>query len=274
MEQDSLASLDDWVGRIHLGDCLEAMRRMPSESIKTVVTSPPYNIKQSTGHGFERPPGGWWKMPGLVEGYDAHDDAMPHDEYVEWQRECLSAMLRVLRPDGAIFYNHKWRVQGGLHQDRQDIVQGFPVRQVIIWERSGGVNFNPGYFMPNYEVIYLIAKPDFVVVEGRAWGCVWRIHHELNNPHPAAFPFALPDRCIRAAGKGVVLDPFIGSGTTALAAVSNGQDWIGIEKSASYMGQAEDRIERWTQRMQGRLSLEGSSNGCPVGASAGEELFA
>ena len=266
-------SLTEWVGRIHLGDCLEVMQQMPAESIKTVVTSPPYNIKQSTGHGFERPPGGWWKSPGLVQGYDAHDDAMPHDEYVAWQRECLTAMLRLLRSDGVIFYNHKWRVQGGLHQDRHDIVDGFPVRQIIIWERSGGINFNLGYFMPNYEVIYVIANPDFVIAEGREWGCVWRMHHELNNPHPAAFPVELPDRCIRASGEGIVLDPFMGSGTTALAAIANGQDWVGVEKSANYISGAEARIRRCSASMQGRLPLKGSLPRSSANADGNAGIF-
>ena len=43
---------------------------------------------------------------------------MPHDEYVKWQRDCLTEMMRLIPKDGAIFYNHKWRVQGGLLQDR------------------------------------------------------------------------------------------------------------------------------------------------------------
>ena len=266
--------LAEWVGQIHSGDCLAIMREMPSESIKTVVTSPPYNIKQSTGRGFERSPGGWWQTPRLVEGYDAHDDAMPHGAYVDWQRECLAEMLRLLRPDGAIFYNHKWRTQGGLLQDRQDIVGGFPVRQVIIWERSGSVNCNPSYFAPNYEVIYLIAKPDFVVAEGRAWGCVWRMHHALDNPHPAPFPLSLPDRCIRAAGEGVVLDPFIGSGTTALAAIANGQEWVGIEKSAAYVAQAEERIERERRRLQDRLPLRWARTERQLAPAADGTLFA
>ena len=57
---------------------------------------------------------------------------MPHSAYVGWQCRCLAEMMRLLRPGGAIFYNHKWRVQKVLLQDRQDIVAGFPVRQVII----------------------------------------------------------------------------------------------------------------------------------------------
>lgn len=76
--------------------------------------------------------GGKWSNAALINGYKNHNDYMPHDEYVDWQRECLREMLRIIPDGGAIFYNHKWRVQAGLLQDRSDIVQGFPVRQIII----------------------------------------------------------------------------------------------------------------------------------------------
>ena len=174
------------------GDCVELMRALPEESIRMVVTSPPYNIKNSTGNGLKDGRGGKWPSAALQNGYSEHDDCMPHDEYVDWQRECLAGMMRVLRPDGAIFYNHKWRVQNGLLQDRHDIVDGFPVRQIIIWQRAGGINFNPGYFLPNYEVIYLIAKPEFrLAPKANAYGSVWSIKQEHDNPHPAPFPIDL-----------------------------------------------------------------------------------
>ncbi len=221
------------------------MREIPDESVKVVVTSPPYNIKNSVGNGLKNGNGGKWPKAALQNGYDGHDDCMPHEKYVSWQRRCLAEMMRVLRPDGAIFYNHKWRVQGGLLQDRSDIVRGFPVRQIIIWQRSGGINFNPGYFLPNYEVIYLIAKPDFKLApKANSMGCVWRINQEHNNPHPAPFPVDLAHRCIQAAGEGPVLDPFMGSGTTAVAAETARVKWIGIEKSADYVGMAESRIAK------------------------------
>lgn len=70
-------------------------------------------------------------------------------------------MMRLLKDDGAIFYNHKWRVQNGLIQDRREIVADFPVRQIIIWRRKGGINFNAGYFLPTYEVIYPYCKKRF-----------------------------------------------------------------------------------------------------------------
>ncbi|MEQ1689265.1 MAG: site-specific DNA-methyltransferase [Sphingopyxis sp.] len=236
-------------GTIHCGDAVAVMRGMVAESIKAVVTSPPYNIKNSTGNGLKDGRGGKWKNAALIDAYDSYDDALNHDDYVAWQRECLSEMMRLLRPDGAIFYNHKWRVQGGLLQDRHDIVSGFPVRQIIIWQRSGGINFNAGYFLPTYEVIYLIAKPDFKLApKANAMGDIWKIPQEMKNGHPAPFPVELAARCIDAVGGGPILDPFMGSGTTAIAAEQRGLEWIGIDISETYCDMARRRIAAATSK--------------------------
>ena len=237
-------SLADWLCKVHQGDCICLMDQMPEESVDLIVTSPPYNIKNSTGNGLKNGSGGKWPQAELIKGYASHDDAMPHEEYVTWQRDCLHAMMRVLREDGAIFYNHKWRVQRGLLQDRADIVEGFPVRQIIIWQRKGGINFNPGYFLPTYEVIYLIAKRKFKLApKANAQGDVWRIQQEMNNPHPAPFPLELAQRCISSTDASVVLDPFIGSGTTAIAAEIAERQWIGIDISETYCKLARRRIK-------------------------------
>lgn len=238
-------SVEKWLNKIHCGDCIEVMNQMPAESVELVVTSPPYNLKNSTGNGMKAgTKTGKWKNNPLQNGYAHHSDEMPHDKYVEWQRNCLTAMMRVLKDDGAIFYNHKWRVQGGLLQDRHDIVEGFPVRQVIIWKRSGGFNFNPGYFLPTYEVIYLICKPNFKLAQGaNAQGDVWDIPQEKNNPHPAPFPIELAQRCIRSTNAQTVLDPFLGSGSTAVAAEACERQWVGIDVSPEYCKLAEQRIE-------------------------------
>ena len=104
--------------------------------------------------------------------------------------------------------------------------------------------------MPNYEVIYLIAKPEFrLAPKANACGSVWNIKQEHNNPHPAPFPVELVERCIRSVGEGIVLDPFIGSGTTAIAAETVGVSWLGIEKSPHYVRMAEERINTYRQRL-------------------------
>ena len=232
-----------WINKVHLGDCIKIMDKMPAGSIDLIVTSPPYNLRTSTGNGMKDGRGGKWERAKLIDGYETHGDNMPHDEYVKWQKACIRSMMRVISDNGAIFYNHKWRVQGGLLQTREDIVSEFPVRQIIIWQRSGGINFNAGYFLPTYEVIYLICKSKFrLASKANAIGDVWNIPQSSNNPHPAPFPVELAQRCIQSTNARIILDPFIGSGTTGIAAESSKRDWIGIEVSKGYCKLARERI--------------------------------
>lgn len=246
------------VDRIVCGDALEIMRSMTDCSVDLVITSPPYNLKNSTGNGMKDGRGGKWKNARLINGYQTHHDNMPHDKYVDWQRTCLSEMLRLIKEDGAIFYNHKWRVQAGLLQDRQDIVAGFPVRQIIIWKRKGGINFNPGYFLPTYEVIYLIAKPKFrLAAKANRYGDVWEFMQEMGNPHPAPFPLHLIERIISSTQANLILDPFVGSGTTAQAAQNLGRHFIGIDVSSEYCEMAQKRLagEIWDLQNPNQLTL-------------------
>jgi modification methylase len=237
--------IERYINKIICGNAVDVMKQMPNESIDLVVTSPPYNLKNSTGNGMKDGRGGKWKNAALVNGYANYDDNMPHEKYVKWQRACLTEMFRLIKDDGAIFYNHKWRVQNGILQDRADIVSGFPVRQIIIWKRKGGINFNPGYFLPTYEVIYLIAKPKFKLApKANAHGDVWEFKQEMKNGHPAPFPVALIDRIITSTTANLILDPFMGSGTTAITAIGNNRDFIGIDISPEYCEMAEKRIKK------------------------------
>lgn len=236
----------DYVNKIIQGDALDVMSRIPNESLDLIITSPPYNLKNSTGNGMKDGRGGKWANAALVKGYSHYADSMPHDEYDKWQNLCLKEMLRTLKPDGAIFYNHKWRVQAGLIQDRRYIIHDLPVRQIIIWRRKGGINFNPGYFLPTYEVIYLIAKPKFKLAKkANAYGDIWEFKQEMKNPHPAPFPVLLIDRIIKSTNAKIVMDPFMGSGTTAIAAILNKIDYIGIDISPDYCDRAKERIANY-----------------------------
>ena len=237
--------LEKFLNKIINADCMDVLKELPDKSVDLVVTSPPYNLKNSTGNGMKDGRGGKWANAALIEGYENYDDCMPNDEYARWQHEVLLELVRVIKDDGAIFYNHKWRVQAGLIQDRRDIVFDVPLRQIIIWKRKGGINFNAGYFLPTYEVIYLIAKKDFKLVpHSNSYGDVWEIMQEQRNDHPAPFPVELIDRIISSTNAQVILDPFMGSGTTAVVAAGLGRDFIGIEKSAKYCKAAMQRLEK------------------------------
>ena len=78
--------------------------------------------------------------------------------------------------------------------------------------------------------------------KANAQGDVWNIPQESNNPHPAPFPVELAQRCIESARPGIVLDPFMGSGTTAIAAEAARRDWIGVDISEDYCKVARERI--------------------------------
>lgn len=235
--------LEKWLGDVHVGDCIKLMDKMPAGSVDLIVTSPPYNLPNSTGNGLKDGRRGTWSSAAPLDGNTENDDAMPYEEYVAWQRDSLTAMMRILRQDGAIFYNHEWHVQGGLLQDRAAIVDGFPVRQIIIWQHDGEINFSPGCFLPTYEVIYLICNPDFrLAPKANALGDVWHIPQEDSNLHPAPFPMELALRCIQATTAQIVCDPYMGSGTTAIAAEASGRKWVGMDISKDYSKLARERI--------------------------------
>lgn len=201
---------------------------------------------------------GKWKNAEIKNGYKDYDDNMPYSEYVKWQRECVSEMYRLIKDDGAIFYNNKNRVQGGLLQDRREIVSDFPLRQIITWKRSGAINFNAGYFLPTTEQIYLICDKSFKLAKGaNKWTDVWEIKQEMKNPHPAPFPEQLIDRIVSSTTGQIILDPFGGSGTTAVSSLKYDRNFIIIEKSNLYCEMAKARIEgREDWRLVGKPSFE------------------
>jgi modification methylase len=235
---------DDFSNKIICGDCLDVMAKMPDKCIDLVVTSPPYNLGiRKTFNNTENWKGKWNNSKLQSTSYDVHDDYMPEDKYCAWQHSVLVESFRLLKDDGAIFYNHKWRVQKGLLQQRPSIVEGLPVRQIIIWEKAGGINFNEGYFLPTYEVIYLIAKPKFKLAsKANAMGDAWKIQQAKGSWHPAPFPLEIALRCVKSSTGTTVLDPFMGSGTVALACKQLNKIYIGIDLSEDYCKKAEQDI--------------------------------
>ena len=235
---------EDFLNKIICGDCLSIMKDIPDQSIDLVVTSPPYNLNvRKTFNNTKDWKGKWNNSKLQSKGYDLHDDYMPEKEYIPWQQSVLKECFRTIKDTGAIFYNHKWRVQNGLYQQRLEIIDGLPLRQIIIWKKAGGINFNEGYFLPTYEVIYIIAKPKFKLApKVNRFGDVWEITQEKGSWHPAPFPVELASRCVQATTGSIILDPFMGSGTVAVAAKQHGKSYIGIDISADYCKQAESRL--------------------------------
>lgn len=86
--------MEKYLNKIICGDCLEIMRQMSDKCVDLVVTSPPYNLKNSTGNGMKPcTTSGKWAGAALQNGYANYGDNMPIDEYNKWQHDCLIEML-------------------------------------------------------------------------------------------------------------------------------------------------------------------------------------
>lgn len=230
-------------------DALEGLRSLPDSSIDLIITSPPYNKCGLNG----RQKGN--NCPGTVDyDGDPDNDNLPEDDYQQWQLDILNECHRVLKDDGSLFYNHKNRIhKGELVTPYQWLLKSpFKIRQEIVWDRCSSANVNPCRYIPVSEMVYWLAKssrPRFDRRKDTLFKTeVWRFQFAVHTDHPAPFPLELPMNIIPNVAQGeriTVLDPFMGSGTVAVAAMQCGCDYIGFEKYERYVKMAEKRINMY-----------------------------
>jgi modification methylase len=170
---------------------------------------------------------------------------MPWTQYVTWQQSTLDACWHTLTDTGAIFYNHKPRVIGERVWLPTELNPGLPLRQIVIWARTGGINHTLTAYTPTHEWLLVLAKPAWRLKTqaASAIGDVWHIPQQANPDHPAPFPLALPLKALESVPAGVVLDPFMGVGTTGLACIRLGRPFIGIEIEKRFYDKACRAIE-------------------------------
>ena len=149
------------------GDALVELRNIPDHSFAAVVTSPPYNMGHTNAPG-KAGPGGVARPGRFRGGYGDDDDALPPDEYVAYHRAIVAELLRVLQPDGLLWYVHRRKSQSfpdGSPALVDRVLAGYPVRSEIIWDKgSPGPGFAAagtagGAYWPtaSYETIFLLA---------------------------------------------------------------------------------------------------------------------
>jgi site-specific DNA-methyltransferase (adenine-specific) len=236
---------DDGRITIYCGRCEDVLPTL--SPVDLIVTSPPYNmglVPGGNGRGMYRP-GANNKAGRFRDGYGEHDDAMPQDEYDQWQRKVIALCMDALTDGGALFYNHRLRVEHGEVRFPLGLDFGFPITKVIIWDRGTGIDVTLRNFCTAHEWIVVLAKPDWRLVDHAASGMgdVWRLGMEREDlGHPAPFPVSLPQKAMLATGAGTILDPFMGSGSTLRAALNLGRRAIGIEVEERFCEIAVDRL--------------------------------
>ena len=227
-------------------DCMKILPTLEDNSIDLIITSPPYNLKHKQNNHDE-----------VVITYNTCNDSLNQREYEEWQVNVLNECFRVLKPTGLLYYNHKERHSKGQYFHPLDIVQKtkFHILQTIIWKKNGSVMFNTGRFSNCYEVIIVGYKSkDYmrISLEAEKFFDVWDINRDVNPCLTASFPLELPKRIINAYNNYsnlVVLDCFMGSGTTAQASLEEGRDFIGIELDEKYYKFAKERCKTYQSKL-------------------------
>lgn len=226
---------DVWAD-LMLGDCLECMAEIESGSVDMVLTDPPY------GMGFQSNR----SKKGPRHAKIASDDAVD----ARWIREAF----RVLRNGGGLICFCDWRTscEWRAHIERE----GFALKSQVIWDRlHHGMGDLSGAFAPQHDVIWYATKGRRTFVNGRPKSIIAakRPSPSEDNGHPTCKPVELMAELIRAVDDGhtrVILDPFLGSGSTGVAAMRAGVNLIGCEIDAGYMSIAEERIRNAKQEAQ------------------------
>lgn len=232
------------LNRIYCEDCLETLKRMEDNSIDLIITSPPYNkgywatTKELTKH----------HRKSRKIDYSVFNDTMRPEDYEKWQRDILDECIRVIKPEGSIWYNH----MDILSRNRcihPTYVWDYPVKQMIVWNRKSTPKIANYFFYPTTEYLYWIGKntdsrPYFNKANADYKGVVWQIEPDRHSDHPAPFPIQLPTNIIKCCSKegDIVYDPFMGSGTVAKAARDLGRNYIGSELNPEYVRMAEEKI--------------------------------
>lgn len=223
---------------IYNADCEDILPHL--SGVDMVFTSPPYNLGTTTGGGFGKKS----ISRNMEDGYRSYNDNMDPDAYDDWQTRIVHLCWETLSDWGAIFYNHKPRLQANELLLPLRFGADLPLRQIITWDRQIGVNFSTRFFLPVSEWIVVWARPDWLLVDRSASAIsdIWKVPPESRYDHPCPFPVELPRRAIAATNAWLVLDPFMGSGTTLRAAKDCGRRAIGIELDEQYCELAVRRL--------------------------------
>lgn len=235
------------INQVNQQDCLELMSEMPNDCVDCVITSPPYNAHMIFTNGEMKP-----RKDNVLKKYQEFTDDLSPQEYFEWSKKVLNELLRVCK--GQIFYNIQL-----LSGNKLALLKLFgefadKIKEVIIWDK---INAEPaiqdGVLNSGYEFVIVFDKNDPVrrsftnakFPRGTEKN-IFRLGKNTENEssNAACFPVSLPKKFILNFTKenDLVFDPFMGSGTTARAAMDMKRNFLGAEISAEY-------CEMWRRRL-------------------------
>lgn len=248
------------------GDCSKVLEsEFPNESIHMIFADPPYNL---SGKNLV------WKEKKYTKVNEKWD-TMSSQEYWDFSRSWISQSYRVLASGGSIYICCTYHNLGEILVVVKEV--GLEVRNLITWYKPNA--------MPNMSRRVFTHGTEFLVwaTKGKGWTFHYDLLKELNPEkqkngkkkamrdlwvlpttpkkerikkkdgstlHSTQKPLAIVERAILASSNPgeIILDPFMGTGTTAIAAHKHGRKWVGIEENKEYLDYAQKRWEDYLRK--------------------------
>ena len=223
---------------IYHGDCREILPQLDVK-VDLVFTSPPFNLGNTHHTGDIR--------------HRAYDDDLPERDYQQAQVVILDRLYSVVKDNGSLWYQHKNRIKRGVMISPYEwlLKTQWIFKQEIVWFNRSQ-NFDKCRFYPMTERMYWLAKREDTQLDNIInRHDDWHIEPEgTDKEHTRSFPLALPSNVITCFPEAqIILDPFLGSGTTAVAAKILGRKCIGIEIEEKYCEIAVKRLAQSVMRL-------------------------
>jgi len=252
--------IKDYLDKVILGDCLESLSRIESDSVDMCFADPPFNLEKK---------------------YTTYKDQRPDEDYVAWCKLWLDELVRVTKPTGSIFVHNipRW-----LTYYATILNESAYFRHWISWDAMSnplGKTLLPAHYgilfytkQPKNFKFYEIRAPHkkcrvcdnylkdyggkkdqmhpFGALVSDVWTDIYRIRHNVRrDEHPCQLPIHLLERIVLMSTDpgDVVLDPFSGTGTTAIAAKTLGRHYIGLELDPMYKKISEEKLSKVEQSL-------------------------
>ena len=239
------------LNKIHCCDCLEGLKLLDDQSVDLVVTSPPYNMRtriRNNEYTYRE------KSEHFSKKYKFFSDDLTIDEYYNFHKQVLTELLRVSK---IICYNYQ--IVTGSKEAFFKLLGDFSpyIKDVMIWEKTGQPAMHSQVLNSCYEFVVIFESNgnkgrviDNSYFPRGTQDNIIKGFKKNNNVtgHGACFPTGFVKKLITLFSKegDLILDPFMGSGTTAVAAKMTNRNFIGFELIEEYVKDANERINKET----------------------------
>lgn len=207
-----------------LGDCLELMKDIPDNSVDMILCDPPYGMAYQSNYRTNK------------------YDRIENDDNLNWLPEFVLEINRILKDNSHSYFFCSFHHIGTFVAE---LKKKLSVKNVLIWEKNNtSMGDLKGDYAPKYEMIIYCHKGRRLLNGGRDPN-ILKFKRTKNHNHPTEKPVDLLEYLVQKSTneKEIILDPFMGSGSTGVASMNLSRNFIGIEKDEKYFEIATKRIE-------------------------------